>query len=90
MTSSKTKTDIASAAEAEAEAACAFQFPDSQGKNYRTTEFVFHSRVAELVGDQIGRVFYNNVGDDGDTGSGDGGVDNIDDDWLIDASQLQN
>ena len=39
--------------------ACAFEFPDNQGKNYRKTEFILHSRVAEIIGDQLSRVFYN-------------------------------
>lgn len=48
-----------------AEAACAFEFPANQGENYEKMEFRLHSRVAELVGDQI-RAFY----DDGGGGGG--------------------
>lgn len=57
--------------------ACAFEFPDDQGKNYRKTDFILHSRVAEVVGDQMGRVFY----DDDDDGE---------DSWSIGAGQLRN
>ena len=53
--------------------ACNFTFPDSQGKNYRKTDFILHSRVAELVGDQLGRVFYDDEKDR----------------WVIRASQLR-
>lgn len=56
-----------------ADAACAFNFPGNQGKNYEKTEFVMHSRVAELVADQLGHVFY----------------DDSENDWLIRASHLR-
>ena len=42
-----------------ADEACAFNFSDNQGKHYHKTEFVLHARVAELVGDILGRVFYH-------------------------------
>ena len=53
--------------------ACNFEVPDSQGKHYRKTDFILHSRVAEVVGDQLGRVFYD---DDNDS-------------WSISARQLR-
>ncbi len=56
-----------------ADEACSFEFPDDQGKNYEKTEFILHSRVAEVIGHQLGRVFY-----DDDT-----------DEWLILPSQLR-
>ena len=39
--------------------ACAFEFRDSQGKNYHKTEFILHAQVADVVADIIGRVFYD-------------------------------
>jgi len=56
-----------------AEEVCAFEFPDDQGKNYHKEDFALHSRVAEVVGDQLGRVFY----------------DDDNDEWLIEPSQLR-
>lgn len=53
--------------------ACAFEFPDDQGKNYGKEDFALHSRVAEVVGDQLGRVFYDDENDE----------------WLIQPSQLR-
>lgn len=41
------------------EEACALKFPADQGKNYEKTEFILHSRVAEVIGNQLGRVFYD-------------------------------
>ena len=56
-----------------AEEACDFTFPDDQGKNYHKEDFALHSRVAEVVGDQLGRVFYNDETNE----------------WLITPSQLR-
>ena len=53
--------------------ACAFKFPGNQLKNYHKTEFIMHSRVATVVGDQLGRIFYD---DENDT-------------WLLNPSQLR-
>ena len=39
--------------------ACNLEVPDSQGKHYRKSDFILHSGVAEIVGDQLGRVFYD-------------------------------
>ena len=44
-----------------ADEACAFNFSDNQGKHYHKTEFILHSRVAELVGDLLGHVFYDDT-----------------------------
>ena len=41
--------------------ACALNFADDQGKNYEKTEFKLHSRVAEVIGHQLGRVFYDDT-----------------------------
>ena len=48
-------TSIANAAEE----ACAFNFAVNQGNNYEQTEFILHSRVAEVIGHQLGRAFYD-------------------------------
>lgn len=53
--------------------ACDLKFEDDQMKNYEKTGFFLHSRVAEVIGHQLGRVFFN---DDTDT-------------WLIQPSQLR-
>jgi len=45
--------------------ACDFAFPATQTKSYRKTEFVLHSRVAELVASQLSGVFYEEGGPDG-------------------------
>lgn len=44
---------------ASVEEACALEFPEDQGKNYEKTEFKLHSRVAEVIGHQLGHVFYD-------------------------------
>lgn len=43
--------------------ACAFNFTDDQGKHYDTEDFALHSRVAEVVGDQMA-VFYDDDNDE--------------------------
>jgi len=47
------------------ESACDFEFPATQTTSYRKTEFVLHSRVAELVASQLSNVFYDGDGSDG-------------------------
>lgn len=54
--------------------ACNFEVPDSQGKHYRKTDFILHSRVADVVGEQLGHVFYD---------------DDENDAWSISARQLR-
>ena len=44
-----------------ADEACAFNLSDSQGKHYHKTEFILYSREVELVGDLLGRVFYDDT-----------------------------